>query len=373
MTKAAYILAGEPSGDQLAACLMRAQKPLIARWHGIGGPLMIDEGLEASQSYEALQIIGLGAALKSYARLKKLMSQLLDEASTLRPDVIFTIDAKAFSLRFAKALRKRMQDEGWSAPIIQMVAPTIWAYGAGRRHAFEDAFDAMLCLFPMERSLFDEEKLKLGFIGHPAAYEEVRARRQSGKLLLLPGSRNSEIETLLPVFLDAAKGLLHTHGLSVTIASVPHKVQTVRDITDYKGVKAEIISGTNALKEAMADHDVMIAASGTVTLEAALSALPGIAAYRLNPLLGQFMRARFYHPDPVLPNIILQQTLYPFYFQRDVTAANMQQAVSEILQNYDAATANSLQKSQILRSQLRTDANSFEAAITQALDDIALI
>ena len=371
--KTAYILAGEPSGDRLAASLMRSHRDEIGSWHGIGGPLMTAEGLQSSASYEGLQIIGLMAALRSYRQLKSLLNHLVEEACALRPDVIFTIDAKAFSLRFAKALRQRMAQEGWSAPIIHMVAPTIWAYGAGRRHAFEDVFDGMLCLFPMERSAFDTTKVKIGYIGHPAAYEAHMTPAPSKKILILPGSRSSEISTLLPVFLETANAVSQIQGLRLTIATLPDRAEQVENIVNAFGIEADLITEMARVRQAMATHDIMIAASGTVTLETALCALPGIVAYRLNPLLGFMMRHRFYQSDPVLPNIILQDTLYPFFFQSKVTAKAMQDKLISMMEDYESVQANSAKQAQNLRQSLRTDAPSFEDAIKRALAEMALL
>ena len=104
----AYILAGEPSGDVLASALMRALATDYQGWHGIGGPLMKDAGLVSKHDFQKLHILGLLEAIRHYASLKKLLHQMIDEVCQLRPDIIFTVDTKAFSLRFAKELQKNL-------------------------------------------------------------------------------------------------------------------------------------------------------------------------------------------------------------------------------------------------------------------------
>ena len=371
MKKAAYILAGEPSGDKLAGCLMRSQQDKY-RFYGIGGPLMHELGLQSNHDYEALQVIGLFDALKQYRSLKQLLNALVDEVCTLRPEVIFTIDAKAFSLRFARAVKARMASEGWHAPLIHMVAPTIWAYGAGRKASFEEAFDGMLCLFPMEIGVFDADKIVTKFIGHPAAYQKAlprpKQRSKPLKLLLLPGSRAREIDTLLPAFLEAVAIMREDQEVSVTIATIAAQIPQIKHIIGNDS-DVLIVIGEDALKDSFASHDMMMAASGTVTLEAALAAIPGIVAYQLNPLIAFVMKRRFLHADPVLPNIILGERLYPFFFQNQARAKPLAGALQRLRHDEGADDLIAGQSAR-LRQSLLAEQPSFEDAITKALDEM---
>ena len=218
---------------------------------------------------------------------------MLDDVMRQRPDVVFTIDAKAFSLRFAKELKARMLKDGWQAPIIHMVAPTIWAYGAGRKQAFEAAFDGMLCLFPMERDVFDNTQVKTGFIGHPSAYlPRKQPQRDGHRLLLLPGSRRGEIQHLWPVFANTAQLMKQIdERLEVTLVTTAEMAPIIKDSGLLADVEIEI--GDEALSKSFQTHDMMLAASGTVTLEAALSGIPGIVAYRLHPFVLWFLKTRY--------------------------------------------------------------------------------
>ena len=375
MAQTAYILAGEPSGDKLAASIMRSQ---ISRYqfHGIGGPEMSALGLVSHHSYDALQIIGLVDALKSYHTLKKLLNQLVDEVCALRPQVIFTVDAKAFSLRFARAVKARMAQEGWQAPFIHMVAPTIWAYGAGRAKAFVEAFDAMLCLFPMESDAFDKSRIKTEFVGHPAAYEPAIERRTDPKtpvkLLLLPGSRRSEVTSLLPDFLTASAYLGTHRDVEITVISIDKMLPVIEMITKNSFVPVTIKTGQKALQDAFASHDMMLAASGTVTLEAALAAMPGLVAYRLNPLVAQIMTWRFLQKDPVLPNIIRGQTVYPFHFQKQSYGLPLGQGLAKLLQD-EARDKTAAHHADALFSCLKGRGRTFDEAVSIALEALDLL
>lgn len=368
----AFIIAGEPSGDKLAAALMKAASPEITHWSGIGGPLMAEQGLPYSDDYELLHIIGLFEALRHYRALKSLLSRLVDEAAALRPEVIFTVDSKAFSLRFAKELKKRMKIEGWHAPIIHMVAPTIWAYGAGRKAAFEECFDGMLCLFPMEPALFDQTALITIFIGHPAAYEcqpkkRVYREDEVTHLALLPGSRRSELSKLLPAFLRAAASLQKYNHLEITIATLPPLKSMAQRYCKRIGVDASIVTGQEALRQTLDKAHLMMASSGTVTLETALSALPGLVGYRLNWMMTKIMKWRFKQPDPILPNIIYGAPIYPFFLNQQLDGIKLTAAATILLTNYEDKQNEHYQQAQALQKMLKTDAPDFETAIHNAL------
>jgi lipid-A-disaccharide synthase len=217
MTAPVFILAGEPSGDQLAASIMDAVEGRFGKqnWFGIGGPLMQERGLASEAEMAQLSVMGFGAALSAYPRLSALANRLVQRIIEARPRAVITVDAKGFSLRLAARLKQRMAAEGWSAPVIHVVAPTVWAWGAWRAKSVARAVDRLLCLFPFEVDYFTPHGLAAHFIGHPEAFNaalmpRVGDNRDNGndrsaakRLLLLPGSRRSEIRRLVPVMRDA--------------------------------------------------------------------------------------------------------------------------------------------------------------------------
>ena len=265
-----------------------------------------------------------------------------------------------------------MQEEGWHAPIIHMVAPTIWAYGAGRKTKFETCFDAMLCLFPMEPSLFDQSVLQTFFIGHPAAYDNQPKIRpfkddEALHLALLPGSRRSEMTKLLPAFLRSAASLQKYNELEITIATLPHLESIAHRYCKMIDVKADIVTGQEALNATLDKAHFMMASSGTVTLETALCALPGLVGYRLNWLLTRLMKWVFKHPDPVLPNIIFGAPIYPFFLNQQLDGIKLTAAATILLSNYEDLQKEHYEQAQSLQNMLKADAPNFEIAISNAL------
>ena len=366
----AFILAGEVSGDKLAASLMRAQSQKITKWTGVGGPAMAAEGLEAIANYEQLHIIGVWDALLSYRRLKQLLNHIVTTICKTRPEVIYTVDSKGFSLKLAQTLRAEMKEQGWSAPIIHMVAPTIWAYGAGRKDVFAEAFDEMLCLFPQEAPLWDDTNLKTHFIGHPAAYQATIPSRHKDdicQLLLLPGSRKSEIEACLPTFLDAVTRLSSHFACEMTIATTEAMAPLVRKMVENQAVAISIVTGRESFQQAVGAAHLMMAASGTVTLETALAGLPGVTAYRLNWLTTLIMKQRFQLADPILPNILLGKALYPFFLNQEAKADVLAQQLTQMWQNYPEVIAHHYEAGKQLQKALTGEYASFEDAIQQAL------
>ena len=151
MTAPVFILAGEPSGDQLAASIMDAVEARFGSqtWFGVGGPQMRERGFESEAEMAQLSVMGFGAALSAYPRLSALAHGLVERIIEARPRAVITVDAKGFSLRLVARLKKRMAATGWSAPVIHVVAPTVWAWGAWRAKAVARAVDGLLCLFPL--------------------------------------------------------------------------------------------------------------------------------------------------------------------------------------------------------------------------------
>ena len=172
MTAPIFILAGEASGDQLAAHLMRAVNSAYEKpdWIGVGGMLMQAEGLESSVDIETLSVMGFGGALKAYWRLSSLADDLVEQVIKAQPRLVLTVDNKGFAVRFASRLKRRMKAVGWSVPVIHCVAPTVWAWGKWRAKKFATVMDGLLCLFPFEPDYFKPFGFDAHFIGHPEAF-----------------------------------------------------------------------------------------------------------------------------------------------------------------------------------------------------------
>ena len=249
------MLAGEPSGDRLGADIMRALTSKFGklRWCGMGGPDMQACGLNSSEDMSQLSIIGIGAALASIIRLNKLADRLIAQIDSQRPDYIFTVDSKGFSVRFATRLRRYLANGTYQPRIIHVVAPTIWAWGAWRKRNFETAFDAMLCLFPFEPELFDTDKLALAYMGHPVGWHRQRPIPDSPvQIALLPGSRASEIRHLLPLFLQACTDSTHrTARYTVFIANIATSSSDGDISASFQALPLTIDSASDAVEQVL--------------------------------------------------------------------------------------------------------------------------
>lgn len=377
LTAPVFILAGEPSGDRLAASLMEAVNGGWGQqdWIGVGGPAMRAQGLAGSVDMEALTVFGFGAALAAYPRLSRLADRLVDQIVQARPKAVITVDVKGFSLRLAMRLKRRMAQLGWSAPIIHCVAPTVWAWGAWRRHRVARAVDGLLCLFPFEPAYFDELDVKTHFIGHPEAFNPVYERPQrvgaggAVHLTILPGSRRGEIRHILAPMLSAFGMMTKTHpGITASIPTLSRLAPEIASGCARHGVEGvvEIDQSEGALFTALARSDAVLAASGTVTLQTALYGIPGVACY-IAPKLSAAIGRRLVRMDRViLPNALLDREVYPFLFQDAATPQAMADGVAAVLADKSAMT-RATEDASLLRDQLRGGATRFETKVGDAL------
>jgi len=377
LTAPVFILAGEPSGDRLAASLMKAVNGGWGQqdWIGVGGPAMRAEGLVGTVDMDALTVFGFGAALAAYSRLSRLADRLVDEIVEARPKAVITVDVKGFSLRLAMRLKRRMAQSGWSAPVIHCVAPTVWAWGEWRRHRVARTVDGLLCLFPFEPAYFDGLDVKTHFIGHPEAFNPVYDRQQrfaaagTPHLTLLPGSRRSEISHILEPMLSAF-GILRTAypGITATIPTLPRLATELAVACARHGVDdvVEVDQADAALFAALSRSNAVLVASGTVTLQTALYGMPGVACY-IAPKLSAAIGRRLVHMDRViLPNALLGREIYPFLFQNAATPTAMAEGVAAVLADAGAGERAAADAS-LLRDQLRGGASSFEEKVADAL------
>ncbi len=395
-----FILAGEPSGDQLAASIMDAVEVRFGKqsWFGIGGPLMQERGLASEAEMAQLSMMGFGAALSAYPRLSSLSNRLVQRIIEVRPRAVITVDAKGFSLRLTARLKQRMAAEGWSAPVIHVVAPTVWAWGAWRAKSVARAVDRLLCLFPFEVDYFTPHGLAAHFIGHPEAFNAALMPRVGGnrddgndssaakRLLLLPGSRRSEIRRLVPVMRDAHALLAaddgadgtQDSGVVSTLVTVPHLRDEVAAALGA-GSGTEIVTGRDAFYQHLYQADAMMAASGTVTLQTALAGVPGVTCYRTSGLSAMIGRRLVRMDRVILPNALLRREVYPFLFQEEATPARLaahvraifaaDQMPGEMPDKIGTGTGSRAARTTAneLRALLRGGSDDFETLVANAL------
>ncbi len=295
-----YLIAGEPSGDQLGAHLMRALKEITkgeVEFAGVGGERMIAEGLQSL--FPMREISFMGADFLPHLRnILRRISQTVDDIVAKKPSALVTIDAQTFSKHIGRRVRSRTE-----IPIIHYGAPTVWAYKPGRARKVAKYLDRILAIFPFEPPYFERHGLETTFVGHPAAEAvdapaDGAALRQSlgidpAQLVIcaLPGSRKAELERIGPLFQKVLARLTDNFGdIHCLLPTVDDVAEQVTAIANTWPCPTTVLREPKEKYAAFAAANVALATSGTVAVEAAFARLPTVVVYRTNPLAWAFVR-----------------------------------------------------------------------------------
>jgi lipid-A-disaccharide synthase len=324
------LLAGEASGDTLGADLITALRRHApdAKFFGVAGPKMQAAGCESWEPAESLAVMGLFDVLRDLPRLAKLLARIKRMFLTERPDVFIGIDAPDTNLRVARRLHAA------GIPTVQYVSPQVWAWRQGRARNMRESVDLVLCLLPFEKRFYDEHGIRAEFVGHPLAdaipeiIDRELARRtlglaaQASVVALLPGSRRGEVARLAADFAATARWLAAQRPDLEFIA--PMASAATRQIfsrvlkRDAPDLKVLLIEGqaTTALSAA----NVVLVASGTASLEAALCKRPMVVVYRLGALTAwlltrfNLVKSKFF----AQPNLLADRRVVGEYFQDQI-------------------------------------------------------
>jgi lipid-A-disaccharide synthase len=341
-----FVVAGEASGDVLAAGLMRAlaHERVAVSFRGVGGERMAEAGLASLYPMPDIMAIGLAPILAKLPTILRRLRETVDAITAAPPDVLILIDVPDFNQRVARRVRRRLP----YLPIVTYVSPTVWVWRPGRAKAMRPSVDMILALLPFEPEVHRE----LGgppcvYVGHPLlahldelrpSLEEARARAAVPLVLALPGSRRQEIRRLGAIFGDALGRVAKQHpDLEIVLPTVPHLIDEVAGATIGWPVQPRIVTAEADKHAAFRRARAALAASGTVTLELALAGVPHVAAYRIPLIEGLLLRAivRF-HPavkvrSVILANLVLGEAVVPEYLQSECTAANLAYDLSVML------------------------------------------
>ncbi|MES1925171.1 lipid-A-disaccharide synthase [Salinisphaera sp. T31B1] len=329
------IVAGETSGDMLAAGLMRALRRYYPRvsFEGVTGPLMRAEGCRSLGDVEQLSLFGISEVIGQIPRLLALRRRLASHIIEARPTLFIGIDAPAFNT----ALERRVRAAGIAT--VHYVCPTAWAWRAGRTRSIRRAVDLMLGIFPFEPAFFAGYDIPVTFVGHPLADElpmhadPGAARRALGLAAkgpwvgLLPGSRHSEVSRLGPLFLATARWLSERMpGIRFVVPTANPAVRALfeRQLqSDGGGLSITLVEGRS--REVMRAADVLLLASGTATLEALLAKTPMVVAYRLSATNYWIARGlNLIKTEYVsMPNLLAGRALVPELLQDDADARTL--------------------------------------------------
>ena len=324
------VVAGEASGDTLGADLISAMLKVApdTQFFGVAGPRMQTAGCEVWEPAESLAVMGLFEIVRHLPRLLRLRAQLRSRFLRLRPDVFVGIDAPEFNLRLARNLRAA------GIPTVQYVSPQVWAWRQGRARSIHESVDLVLCLLPFEKRFYDAHGMHAEFVGHPLADaiplvpDRQAARRalnidaDAHVVALLPGSRRGEVARLAGEFAATARWLAAQRPQLVFIA--PMANAAVREIFEQAlarlapGLEIRLIEGR--AQTALIAADVVMVASGTASLEAALCKRPMVVVYRLGAMTAWVLRRLNLVKSKYFaqPNLLADRRVVGEYFQDDI-------------------------------------------------------
>jgi len=326
-----FLVAGEHSGDALGAKLMaaiNARSKGRVHYLGIGGDQMEQEGLASQFPLSDVAVMGPLSILPRLPRIVRRVYRTVDAAVAAEPDAVIIIDAPEFTHPIAKRIRKRAP----SVPIIDYVSPSVWAWRSGRARKMRRYLDHVMALLPFE----PEAHERLGgppctYVGHPLIErldwlreldpwplaERLNLDREQPILVVLPGSRSSEVSRLMAPF-GKAIALLCERGLAlqVIIPAVPQMRPLIASRLKAWSVKPALIEGEEDKFRAFKLGHAALAASGTATLELALAGTPMVVGYRVDPIIAR-LRFLFHVHSVVLPNLVLGENAFPELLQEE--------------------------------------------------------
>jgi lipid-A-disaccharide synthase len=360
-----YIAVGEDSGDGLGAALveaLRGQAPGV-RFAGLAGPRMRALGLTSLFNIADLSVMGVSAVLARLPMLLARIATTADDILRARPDVVVLIDSPEFNLRVARRVRRANP----SIPIVKYVCPSVWAWRPWRAAKLKPLYDHVLALLPFEPALMQE----LGgspatYVGHPLASRIApppgRTVPSAQKtLLLLPGSRRSEVRLLLPA-IERTVDILGERGnrFRLVLPAAPGVAGDVRAATARWRHQPEIVEGDHARQAAFAAADAALAASGTVLLELAVARVPTISIYRLDGLMHWF-RHLITGWTAALPNLIADRAFLPERIGDMVRPGWLARAIEELMKE-GAARQAQLDGFEAMANAMKTDEPPAEIA-----------
>ena len=331
-----YIIAGETSGDLLAADFIKAlkQKYPNVSIHGVAGDQSLSAGLpETLFPMAELSIMGVAEIVPKVPHILKRIRQTVEDIKRLQPDIILTIDSPDFSFRVQKAIKK----QNLGIKQVRSVAPTVWAWRAGRARKISQFLDGILCLFPFEPPYFEKEGLAAAYVGHPVIdrYSDAPSCQQARKELgynkddqvlgVLFGSRQGELKRHGQIICDGLKQIVsekpHTMFLVPTLPHLTKSVETLlqnnfEDMSHFK-----IVTNTQKQTTYFRAMSCALAVSGTVGLELAIAGTPHLVAYKANALTAAIIRRVIKTEYAHLANIILKRRVVPECLQENCTGS----------------------------------------------------
>ena len=345
-----FILAGETSGDYIGSCIMRGvkQNNNNTKFLGVGGSFMENEGLSSLYNIKEFNVIGFLNTVVKLKKLRNYVNEIVKFIIKEEPKIVITIDTKGFSLALAKSLKIAFKNSNYKCPLIHFVPPTIWAYGKSRLKKWKNIHDELICLYKIEEDIFKKYDTKCIYLGNPIIekfldFEQSKKFKKSynniskkNNILLLPGSRSSEINYVLPEFIKLIKNTNNKFKnvnwiIPVTKSQYSNVLSKVNKIKSYP-IEVIILEDNY---EILKHSSFAIACSGTVTLELVLFKIPTVAVYKTDFVSALIGRMLVNFKNVILPNFLLKENIVPFLFQEKCNYIQMKNALINFMNNIE--------------------------------------
>jgi lipid-A-disaccharide synthase len=342
VTRKIFLVATEESADRLGANLMKVLRQRLGdavQFDGVGGRAMAREGLSSLFPIEELSIVGLAAVVKQLPKILRLIRQTAEAAAECSPDILVIIDSPDFTHRVARRVRARIP----SLPIVDYVSPTVWAWRPGRARAMRRYVDHVLALLPFEPEAYRRlQGPPCSYVGHPLieqigalrpGIEEQKRRDEAPPVLLvLPGSRRSEVRHHLQIFGETL-GRVSERGMpfELILPTMPHLREAIIEGIRNWPVQPKVITGEEEKRAAFRIAHAALVKSGTSTLELALAGVPMVAAYKGGNIEAWVLRRAIRVSSVILANLVIGENVVPEFIQEECTPDKLTPALRDIL------------------------------------------
>ncbi|MBZ5631600.1 MAG: lipid-A-disaccharide synthase [Acidobacteriia bacterium] len=338
-----FISAGEASGDLYASRLVEVLKSRHpgAEFFGCAGPRMQAAGVRPVVDQRSLAVVGIIEVIPHIPRILGEMNKLVHACAAELPDVAILTDSPSFHLPLARKLKRQ------GVPIVYLVAPQAWAWKQGRVKTMRATLSRLLCIFPFEEEFFQKHSVPAVYIGHPLsrlAKPELTRAELCSKLgvpevtrivAILPGSRHGELARHLPILLEAAKLIRQRHAVSFVLPlPAGFGLENTRFWKPVQAESIQVIEGHTW--DALAQAELALAASGTVTIEAAMLGTPMVTFYRVNALSWYLQRWRVRTPFLTMVNLVAGRQVVPELIQDQMTAERIATEALRLLEDVEA-------------------------------------
>ncbi len=352
------LVAGEASGDMHGANLVKELKKLNSNltFSGLGGNKMKDAGVELYHDMTKLAVVGFFEVLKHYPEIKSCFSYFLKKIDELKPEMVVLIDYPGFNLRLAKEINKR------KIKVIYYISPQLWAWKKNRIKLVQKYVDKMLVIFEFEKDFYAQYNINASFVGHPLMegvlvdkpkeefLKSVGLKEYKYTIGLLPGSRQKEIENLLPLMLDAAE-LINKKFPMIQFVIVKAPTVARKLIEKYaKSYKIPYAISTENQYNAINACDICMVASGTATLETAILEKPMVIVYKTSTLTWALAKLFVTIPDIGLVNVVARRRIVPELIQFEAKPSNILKELEMFITDEDWASTTKLELNKVKNS-----------------------